>query len=77
MKKSIHNPGASGPVKLTERQLKLAAEYLATSNVCTLDRFRGQYKDISSLLRCVRGAVDDFILAWWWSGCPQHWRQLS
>jgi hypothetical protein len=62
---------------LTPEQVELAAEYLAMSNLCTLEPYRKDIKDLSSLKRAVASASNDAVLGGVEGGLPERIAEAS
>lgn len=46
---------------MNKEQIELGAKYLAMSNMCTLDNFRKEIKDLKSLQRAVHQAWENAV----------------
>jgi hypothetical protein len=58
---AIAKESPSVPMKLTDAQIKLGSEYLGMSNLCTLDHYRKDIKDLPSLKRAVHQAWEQAV----------------
>jgi hypothetical protein len=61
VEKMIVDAAKAPATTLTKERMELGAKYLAMSNMCTIDRFRRDIKDLRSLERAVRQAWEDAV----------------
>jgi hypothetical protein len=61
MIKEVEDALDGKPKKLTPAQIELGANYLAMSNICTLDQYRRDIKDLTSMRQAVNRAWETAV----------------